>query len=56
MAHSIPKDIFEKRIESIAMGRIGEPGEVANLVSFLSSNDSSYITGQIIGIDGGMLI
>jgi len=56
MAHSIPKDIFEKRIESIAMGRIGEPEEVANLVSFLSSNDSSYITGQIIGIDGGMLI
>jgi NAD(P)-dependent dehydrogenase (short-subunit alcohol dehydrogenase family) len=35
------------------MGRLGRPSEVAGVVSFLASDDASYVTGQIIYIDGG---
>jgi NAD(P)-dependent dehydrogenase (short-subunit alcohol dehydrogenase family) len=40
---------------SVALGRIGEPEEVAGLVRFLMSREASYITGQSIAVDGGML-
>jgi 3-oxoacyl-[acyl-carrier protein] reductase len=36
------------------MGRIGKPEEVAKVVRFLCSKDASYITGQIISVNGGM--
>jgi 3-oxoacyl-[acyl-carrier protein] reductase len=36
------------------MNRFGQPEEVANLVSFLASDKSSYITGQVISINGGL--
>lgn len=35
---------------------MGTPKDVANVVKFLASEDSSYITGQVINIDGGMLM
>ena len=38
------------------MGRIGSADEVANVALFLASGLSSYVTGQVIGVDGGMLI
>ncbi len=41
--------------ETIALGRPGEVNEVAKLVAFLASDDASYITGEVITIDGGML-
>lgn len=56
MARNVPENIFNKRISSIAMGRIGSPNEVAGVAVFLGSNLSTYVTGQVIGIDGGMLI
>lgn len=43
-----------KLIEDIPMKRFGKPEEVAGLVSFLASDDASYITGQVIGINGGI--
>jgi 3-oxoacyl-[acyl-carrier protein] reductase len=45
-----------ERVRSIALGRIGKPEEVADLVTFLLSDHASYITGQTIGIDGGQVI
>ncbi|PLS18111.1 3-oxoacyl-ACP reductase [Bacillus sp. M6-12] len=56
MARSLPIDKYNERIESIKMKRIGLPVEVANAILFLTSDLSSYITGQTIGVDGGMLI
>jgi 3-oxoacyl-[acyl-carrier protein] reductase len=41
-------------IKEIPLGRFGEPSEVANLVNFLCSGESSYITGQTIHINGGL--
>lgn len=44
------------RLDSIAMGRIGQPQDVADVVLFLVSDLSRYVTGQVIGVDGGMLV
>jgi 3-oxoacyl-[acyl-carrier protein] reductase len=56
MARSLDDDKFQERIDSIKMNRIGKPEEVANVALFLASSMSSYVTGQVIGVDGGMLI
>jgi 3-oxoacyl-[acyl-carrier protein] reductase len=56
MARSLSETVFAQRVDSIAMKRIGTPEDVANVALFLASSLSSYVTGQIIGVDGGMLI
>jgi len=49
------KDLPQERIrEMIPMRRVGEPEEVARVVRFLCSSDASYITGQVISVNGGM--
>lgn len=56
MVRSIGPEKFAERLASIKMGRIGTPEEVANVALFLASDMASYVTGQVIGVDGGMLI
>jgi len=56
MTKSLPEDKYKERIDSIKMGRIGKPEDIANTALFLASDLSSYVTGQVIGVDGGMLI
>ena len=54
MTRGMPAELYQQRIGSIAMGRIGTPEEVAGVAVFLGSDLSRYVTGQVIGVDGGM--
>ncbi len=54
LINDIPEKYLSKRIEIIPLRRVGKKEEVAKLVAFLSSEDAAYITGQAIGINGGM--
>ena len=56
MTDVLKEDIKEEIAKKIPLKRMGTPQDVANVVKFLASNDSSYITGQVINIDGGMLM
>lgn len=55
MAHFSPDDIAAL-CEEIPLGRLGEPEEAAELIAFLASEKASYITGQVIGVNGGMVV
>ena len=52
-SHSDPEKIIKDIAENIPMKRLGTPEEIGKLAAFLASDDSSYITGQGIVIDGG---
>lgn len=51
MTRDLPLEEFK---ETIPMGRVGKPEEIARVVRFLCSDDASYITGQVIPVNGGM--
>lgn len=56
MIGQIPPDIHQERLDSIGMQKIGKPEDVADATLFFASDLSRYVTGQILGVDGGMLI
>lgn len=53
MTDAIPDKVMAMMLDSIPLKRIGKPEDIANLVRFLVSDESSYITGQVIGCNGG---
>lgn len=56
MTNVLKDDVKTKILEQIPLRREGTAEDVANVVKFLASSDSSYITGQVISVDGGMLM
>ena len=54
MTAKIAPEALEKYKNAIPVQRIGEPKDVANAVAFLVSDEASYITGQVLGVDGGL--
>ena len=56
MTAGLPESVKEKMLTDIPLGRMGEPEDVANAVLFLASDQASYITGQVVNVDGGMVM
>lgn len=52
MVANLPKEMIEPLIKTIPLGRIGEPSDIANAFLFLASDMASYITGEILSVDG----
>ena len=56
LTQQLPAELKAKFIETIPMKRIGAPDDIASLVAFLASEESAYITGQVLQIDGGLSV
>jgi 3-oxoacyl-[acyl-carrier protein] reductase len=52
----MPEDVLKQMAAKVPCGRLGEPGEVANVFAFLASDQASYINGAVISVDGGMTL
>jgi len=55
MTAAIPEATREAHLRNVPVGRLGTAAEVAEAVAFLSSPAAAYITGQVLGVDGGLV-
>ena len=53
MTAGIPENVVDKMLERVAMGRFGKPEDIANCFLWLASDEARYVSGQVIGVDGG---
>lgn len=56
MTRALDPEIFEQRVAAVGLGRAGTPEEVAEAIAWLASDRARYVTGQVLGVDGGMVI
>ncbi len=53
---NLPEDLIQRAVELTPLGRLGTVEDVANVVAFLASDEAGFITGQVLRVDGGMVI
>jgi len=56
LTNDLPNELKDYILSATPMGRMGTPEEIAFAVAFLASDEASYITGQVLGVDGGMVM
>lgn len=56
MTDKLNEDVREQMLKQIPLARFGEPEDIANVAVFLASEDSRYMTGQTLHVDGGMVM
>ena len=56
MTDVLPEDVKAKMLEAIPMKSLGQPSDVAKAVAFLAGDNAAYITGQVLSVNGGMLM
>ncbi|MGQ9459333.1 MAG: SDR family oxidoreductase, partial [Anaerolineae bacterium] len=56
MTASLPQDLKDTAIRMTPLGRAGRPEDIAKAVAFLASDEAAFITGQILSVDGGMVM
>lgn len=56
MTDKLSEEVIENYTKNIPLGKLGDPKDVANVVAFLCSEEASYLTGQVIKVDGGMVM
>jgi 3-oxoacyl-[acyl-carrier protein] reductase len=56
MTSVLPQEMIDKAIEATPLGRLGKPEDIADAVAFLASERASFITGQVLSVDGGLVM
>jgi 3-oxoacyl-[acyl-carrier protein] reductase len=56
LTQDLPQDLKDELIKRTPLGRFGETAEIANAVAFLASDEAAYITGQVLAVDGGLVM
>jgi 3-oxoacyl-[acyl-carrier protein] reductase len=56
LLHGLSADVIAARVAAVGLGRLADPVEVAEAIVWLASDQASYVTGQVLGVDGGMVV
>ncbi len=56
MVETVPEKVIEGLIKQVPMGRLGKPKDIANAYLFLASDESDYVNGHVLHVDGGIMM